>query len=1321
MHHHLVPPFILENVAAGRLAGALDAVCLFVDTSGFTPLTTAMMARGVEGAEAVADALAAVFEPLAAIVYAHGGFIAAFAGDAFKAIFPLDQPDAHRRAAAAAWEIRSQMAGRPQMSTPFGVFDVAVKATLADGKVAWGVWLSADRSPFTDNRSPSQRALYWFEGDALARCMEADPLAAAGEVVLTDAVLRRLIDDGMAVAAEPVDGHWRLARLEAGDAASPSPRPPHEAEDAPGGAWFYPADLLSMPVRGEFRRVVTVFLNLAAMPEDGGFSDGLFRLLAQYRGYLCRIGRIGERDRGATLLLFWGAPLSHENDLARALGFLLDLRTAHPGLALRAGVAAGLAYAGFIGSAQREEYTCHGVTVNLAARLMVTAGWGEIWLDEETARQAQGQFDLDPAGRRQLKGFAAPRPLFRLTGRRETGEAALYRGSMVGRQSELDQLQAALAPLAEGRFAGVITVLGEAGLGKSRLAYELRELSTVNSQLSMANAESPTTSASSTIDHSPLTIDNSSWFFCPCDDVLRQSLNPFRYWLRRHFDQSGGAGEDENKSRFEQALDQLIAATSEAALAAELQRTRSVLGALLDLRWDGSLYEQLDPQGRFDNTLLALKALIKAESLRRPLVLHVEDAHWLDADSRLFLARLARNVAGYPFAILLTARPEWEPLTLEPATVQHTVLLEPMPAADLGHLAGQVLGQPAAPALVALLGERAEGNPFFAEQLLFYLRERGLLTASPGGLAPAGGAVADAVPLDVRAVLVARIDRLAAEVRRVVQTAAVLGREFELRVLQAMLAGQVDVAIPVREAATAAIWTALSELRYLFRHALLRDAAYTMQLLAARRELHRLAGEAMEQLYAADLAPHYGQLAYHFEQAGVSGQARLYLAQAGDQAAQHYHNAAIDHYRRLLDLLDAARRADPDFAATPAALDATIKLADVLMTASRWDESQAQLERAMDLADSSGDAAARARAQALLGFLSIHRGELSLAQHQLGQAVAAMRRAGLIDFLPQALNRLGTAFWRGGDGAAAMACFDEALALERGRSDAAGAAMTLAHMASVWLFRGELPVALEHLQEAFRLYQSLGRPSVLGTMQINLALVYERMGEDELALENYGRALQLGRALGVKDAVTRCLGNMGNLLRQLGRFDDAQACFLEAMQIDQERGSQRDVAWHYANLGELACTRGDYGQAVGYFEQALPELRARGSKKVFAEVFLTYGEALLALRRVAEARSVQQEAQALALETGLPGLLNQSGILGARLNAAEGDLAAAEAALRAMLIAAQRPVEQAALHYELWRLSGARDHGQAALALYRSLAVRTANIVYQQRLLELAS
>lgn len=1287
MYHILVPPLIAQQHAAGHQSGAFDAVCLFVDTSGFTPLASAMMAHAAEGAEAVADALTDIFNPLVEVVYAHGGFVAAFAGDAFKAVFPLSQRDAHPLAVAAAWQIRRRMAGR-QARTPFGTFDLAVKVTVTDGQVTWGVWQA-----WQDGPAEGQRAAYWFEGEALARGLEADPLAAAGEVVLTDAVLRRLRDGGVVVEAEAVDGHWRVLALEAVDLPAAPPQPAPAAERAPDDLSFYPADLLTTPVRGEFRQVVTVFVNLPAMPEDGAFARALFRLLAGYRGFLCRVGRIGERDRGATLLLFWGAPLSHENDLARALGFVLDLQRAVPsGLALRAGVTSGLAYAGFIGSAQREEYTCHGVTVNLAARLMITAAWGQIWLDEETARLAQPDFELELAGQHRLKGFAGPRPLFRLAGRREVGEAALYRGALVGRTAELTQLQAALQPLARGRCAGVITLLGEAGLGKSRLAHALRES----------------------------TIDACSWFYCPCDDILPQSLHPFRHWLRHHFDQAGEASADVRKTRFDQALEALIASTPEPALADELQRTRSVLGALVELRWEGSLYEQLDAQGRFDNTLLALKTLIKAESLRQPLVLHVEDVHWLDTDSRQFLTRLVRNVTGYPFAVLLTARLEWEPLAIEPAVPQHTLVLEPLPAADLAHLADALLGQPAAPELVALLAERAEGNPFFAGQLLLFLRENGLLAASPQGLAPAGGA--DAVPLDVRSVLVARIDRLAAGVRRVVQAAAVLGREFELHLLAAMLRNDPQLGRQVADAEDAAVWTALSELRYLFRHALLRDAAYQMQLLATRRSLHRLAGEAIETLDASDLAPQYGQLAYHFEQAAAHDKARHYLRLAGERAKAAYQNdSALDYYGRLLRLLSIpGAGAEMDAAAVArATVDALVGRGSVLHTVGRWLDAEADLEIARTRAAAYGDEMQLAQAEYLLGYVHLNRADFARAIGRLENAAAHFERSGATEPLCLALNRLGQTYWRSGQGDQAMACHSRALALARAHNHRSEIALSLMDLGTVHMFRSEFEQSLACFHEGLRIYEELGQKSAVGSLRTNLGIAYSRMGNDRLALENYQLSLALSRELGYKIAISRTLGNLGTLFGLLGQPEQAAAYYLEGLAVDEEQANEAGIAWHLANLGEIYAMQGKYEQALDYLDRGITILRSRGTRHLLAEALDGKGNVLFALERFDEARAVQQETLDYARQIGHSDTVFQAQILGARLSAATGDIAAAAQALNALAGASSKDAELAAVDYELWRLDGDAGHRDRALALYQALAAHSAVHTYHSRLQEL--
>ena len=215
------------------------------------------------------------------------------------------------------------------------------------------------------------------------------------------------------------------------------------------------------------------------------------------------------------------------------------------------------------------------------------------------------------------------------------------------------------------------------------------------------------------------------------------------------------------------------------------------------------------------------------------------------------------------------------------------------------------LGAPAGDSLLNRLEQDAQGNPFFAEQILSYLRDEGWLEQIDGAwqLAAAGG---QPLPSDVNAVLVARLDRLTQSVREVVQTAAVLGREFEVRLLADMLRAEPRLPDTIAEAERQDIWSALNALRHIFRHALLRDAAYHMQVHTRRRALHALAAEALERLYAPDLGAHAGELAYHAEQAGLADQARRYLWLAGQLAASQYQNApAVDYFSRALALTPA--------------------------------------------------------------------------------------------------------------------------------------------------------------------------------------------------------------------------------------------------------------------------------------------------------------------------------------------------------------------------------------------------------------------------------
>ncbi|MCB0049688.1 MAG: tetratricopeptide repeat protein [Caldilinea sp.] len=1180
MQRSLTPAFLLDEMVAGRRAGTFDAICLFADVSGFTALTTALMHHGSEGAEVVAGVLGAIFEPLIEIIFAHGGFVAGFAGDAIKAVFPLDQPQAHQRAARAGWAISETLRRQSTYVTRFGHFDFSGKVCLGDGALHWHIWEQrADTSPRLD-----QRAAAGFFGPALDAAMECDELSSRGEVVMTAAVRDRLAQAG--ARFDPIAGgsHWRLVEWEqvapvapAGNAAA---EPSATTMDPLTATAFVPDILLTMPTVGEFRRVVSIFVNclpVASSDQEASFFHDLFVLLARYGGYLCRVGRIGGRDSGMTLLIFFGAPVSYEQDITRALGFLLDLWDVAP-MPLRAGVTTDRAYAGFVGSPRSEEYTCHSIYVNLAARHMVAAGWDEIWLDQNTADRAQADFIVEPLGARPFKGFAEMRPVYSLLGRREEVAETFYQGELVGRTQEIALLHEWLQPIRRGRFGGAIYITGEAGMGKSRLVHEFQ-------RQTEHDADSPT------------------WFLGQTDEIVRQPLNPFRYLLRAYFHLSATDSADSNRRRLDQQLDALIAVTAESALAADLDRARSFLGALVDLHWEGSLYAQLEPQLRFENVLEALKTLIKAESRRAPLVIHLEDAHTLDAESRAFLGRLTRNVEGFPFLLVLTARPEGEfaataggagVALLDADLPQHTLRLEGLNRDALTALCRERLaGTPAAPLLDLVLA-RAEGNPFFAEQILLYLRERGQLIELDGGwdltdtlkealIARNLPAIEAALPTDVRSLLTARLDRLPPTVKIVVQTAAVLGREFDLRVLAAMLKQEVTLPDQVAIATRAAVWAAVAEARYLFRHALLRDAAYEMQLRGQLRRLHHTAAGAIREVYAEEPAPHYAELVYHYHQSEDDDNEREYARLAGRHAAEQYANQdALRYFGRALELATAK-----DTVLATELLFARENVLYVLGERGGQANDLAALE-AHVTADTALMAQLELRRARYLNLMGNYEPALDAAALAIEQA----EQTGEITLAVRGLHRRGILLGLLGRYADAEAAYARATQHLDVSATAQGRASIVQAHGDIKYYLGEYEAARQLINEA----------------QLHFKVANDRQG------------------------VIRCLYAIGQIAWRQGHFATARQHFSEALEMCHAIGWRHYEGFLLAALGDSAFDMGDYAKAQSFHEQALWLCRELGDREgealsldVLGLLALVSGEYHLAYAHCSAALAIQRE------------------------------------------------------------------------------------------------
>lgn len=1211
MSHQLTPPMIIDNVAQDRFAGTLEAVVLLVDISGFTTLTNRLMHYGTEGAEVLATVLAGIFEPLLQIVYSQGGFVATFGGDAFKAIFPIQQtpaPDTvYARAIVAAAQIRYYLVTHSEQTTRFGAFHFAGKVCLAGGVVEWGVWQGV-------MAGADQQAAYYVEGAALDACMALDSYGTAGEVLLTQTVYAALPDAATLLQLEPVAEHWRLLPVAEGYLNEWRPLP-LAAPAAPGdlATRFFPFDLLAMNTQGEFRRVVTLFLNLQAAPQtlDSAFQHTFFRLLTQYGGYLCRVSLSGSGQSGSTLLLFWGAPVSHENDVERALSFVQALQSASP-VPLRAGVTTSLAYAGFVGSTLREEYTCYGTHVNLAVRQMTRAAWGEIWLDAETARQAQAVFAATHHGHFAFKGFAAPQPVFRLGGRQAL-IAAFYQGELIGRQAELAHLRATIHPIFTGRFAGVILITGESGMGKSRLVHELQRMGVGSRKKGVGSREEGVGS-----EQHPALLPTSysrfppQWFLCQTDEILRQSLNPFRYWLRSYFRQSPTQGEAANKQMFTAKLDELIADLDATRLVedkqskiqnlkSEIERTHAFLGALVDLYWPDSLYAQLDPQLRFENTLIALKTLIQAESLCRPVILHLEDGHWLDGDSRTFLLRLTLAVEEFPFAVLITARPpsqEWgEPTALlSPDVPQVTVELDPLATADLTQLAMGRLGGAVASELVTLLSARAEGNPFFAEQVLLYLQEEDALeNAETGWRLRAGVDQAHVLPTDARALLVARLDRLTSTVKEVVQTASVLGREFTVQVLSQMLGKQHGLDEKLQDAERAAIWSALSELRYLFKHALLRDAAYEMQLRARLRALHQLAAETMRQLYTNQLAPHAAALAYHYDQAERWEEARQWYAQAGQWAAQHYENAsALTYFERALALTPQA-----DVQIRYQLLLACEEIHDLQGNRAAQQTTLALLEACVAMATNlpqidGEDSSLRWQTEVTLrrAKYAVSINDHPVALQAISATLALAQANGQTLLAAQAHTQWGTILMFQADYRGAVDQFEQAFTLAQRDQDPKVAAEILSGLGWTYIYWSNLGQAQVNFEQAFQIYDKLNDTKGLGVSFHNLGNVALQAGRYAEVKPYYEQSLHIRRRIGDRRGEVSILLNLGMLAGRQGNYLAYRDYAMQSLQGGREIGSGRQQGMALDRIGCSWAYLGDYRQSYTYLEQALTMRRA---------------------------------------------------------------------------------------------------------------------------------
>jgi ABC-type oligopeptide transport system substrate-binding subunit/class 3 adenylate cyclase len=639
---------------------------------------------------------------------------------------------------------------------------------------------------------------------------------------------------------------------------------------------------------------------------DGGF-DALIGPIMRYEGTVARL-------MGDGVLAFFGAPLAHEDDAERACraaleivegaqgyGAELEEEQGISGFGVRVGINTGLVAVGEVGTDLRVEYTAMGDAINLAARMEQYAPVGGILISHDTYRHVRGVFDVQPQEPLQVKGKAEPVQTYVVLRAKPRAFRLPTRGvegietRMVGRETELKWLQDAVYDAIEDSERQMVTIAGDAGVGKSRLLYEF--------------------------DHWLELLPETVRYF---KGRARQEMQSVPYALLR--DLLGFRFKIRDSDTVREVQDRMVAGICEVlGQDEEGERKAHLVGHLIGFDFSESPHLRAlrdDPQAVHQQALASLVQFFAAHTERSPTVIFLEDLHWCDDSSLDGISHLAEGLPDHRLLIVCAARPalfERRPHWGEGQTFHTRLELGPLSRRDGRRLVAEILQKmvEVPDTLRDLVVAGAEGNPFFIEELIKMLIEDGVVVkgeevwrVEPDRLA------AVRVPESLTGVLQARLDRLPLEERTILQQASVVGRLFWDRAVAHIGGGtpeglgELDVAnglVSLREREMvyrreASAFDNTGE--YIFKHGLLREIAYGSVLRRLRRVYHGLVADWLVEEAGDRVLEHIGLIADHLEAAGRTEEAIEHLLQAGDRARLVYaHEEAIAYYERALEWL----------------------------------------------------------------------------------------------------------------------------------------------------------------------------------------------------------------------------------------------------------------------------------------------------------------------------------------------------------------------------------------------------------------------------------
>lgn len=974
-------------------------------------------------------------------------------------------------------------------------------------------------------------------------------------------------------------------------------------------------------LEGERKLVTVLFADIA---ESSKFAERIDpERLHQLMGVVLQLmAEIVHRYEGTVnqylgdgLMALFGAPMALEDHPLRAIQAALSIQETIRGyssqiqrehdleLRLRVGLNTGSVVVGRIGDDLRMDYTAVGNTTHVAARLQTLAEPGAILMSQETHRFVEGYVLCEPLGPIEVRGQRERVIAYKVTGRRRWRSrlemsAAMGLTQLAGRRRELELLHDCLRRV-KGGHGQIVGIVGEPGLGKSRLLYEL---------------------------HAAVNDDQGDWLEGRCLAYGRTlPYGPILELLRPEFHIEEGDNPLQIQDKLRRTVQQLDM---------NVETNLPFLEALFALPGADEALRHLDRKDRRQQTLEAVRAVIVAASQRRPQIVVCENLHWIDQSSEDLLAFLVGSLSNVPVMILTTHRTDYRvPWADTPYYTQ--IALDGLSPLEIEEMLRALMGGQGCPAeLLQFIRERSDGNPLFIEELTRALVERDLLIRDNGRMQLVAGADIE-WPASIQDIVQARIDRLEQAVKETVQTAAVIGREVEFRLLTRVITSSPDIATHLETLKRLEVIHEsrfFPQLEYRFKHAVIQEVIYRSLLAPRRRALHGIVGRSIEELYSDQLEERAVVLAYHYSRSDDQDSAIKYALLAGDRATRVHANAEASTYYDQALTLARSLSASPE--RQRAEIDASIKRASVSTTSEAFEEDRQNLEQAQGLAEALADESRLAQVVYWLGRVAYVRGAFQIATEYAERSLGIADRLGDEGLAAPPVNLMGRSYYLMGDYARAgdllARSVEQMLKLGNTTEEATAAGFAGVAFAAI----GEFPRALAYAGRGLRLAEELKNPFVKAAAYNYRAVAYCHQGAGEEAIADCEEARHVAQSAGDRFRIYLVQFYEGAAYLMVGNPQRGRELLEDSIALAKQLGTTTLLSWGQVLLARCLLALGEYKAVPALCEAAINLAEDRHDQLASALARRTLAEALVTVtpsdteraeRAILEAIRIQKE------------------------------------------------------------------------------------------------